>query len=99
MSTPRCAKPSTVTATRYFELDCRSPKFRTQNAALRAQFQPARRNKTPAHTFSARLIFGGYGDGTRNFVAAVGCADPGDHSVVAVLQPLTASERKKQAPS
>ena len=32
---------------------------------------------------------GGGNDGTRNSTLAVGCTDPGDHSVVVVLRPLT----------
>jgi hypothetical protein len=37
------------------------------------------------------LIFGGYEDGTRNFVVAVRRADTDNPSVVVVLRPLTAS--------
>ena len=35
------------------------------------------------------IRFQGGGDGTRTFALAARCADPGDHSVVVVLRPLT----------
>src|SRR3982750_3780538 len=48
--------------------------------------------RRPLARFSLHRRFGGYDDGTRNFVVVVGRADPGHHSALAVLRPLTAVE-------